>query len=357
VKSFCGPAACIYPGVTVQEEAACGAICYVPARTVVKTGQSMLGNPGKPISYKNEYKKAPPGNPIVFYSQVSVLALYRNIFALMIIVLFQWLNVTLATKTLLAFNTELLNFEIHSYSLLQVDPLWKFVVMLSVFNFYGGVNGAMLYPIVHFLAACVTKWIFMGRVDKTKVYGHRSWMHARWVLSYQFLNKSIRVNAEFYQNTGWYSFAAKLLGTKVGRNANFKWGWWPEADVCEYDDCMYMDNTVVAYGHNFSKGHLRYETVRIGKGAELQPLSQILPGSECPDGSRVEAKSLLLPIGGLPNCSNLAGNPARSQGRHFVQHLPPDEFTYYVPTPWWRWIYMMAFGKSDKAERESLLPK
>ena len=119
-----------------------------------------------------------------------------------------------------------------------------------------------------------------------------------------------------------------------------------------------MDNTVVAYGHNFSKGHLRWERCRIGKGAELQPLSQILPGSECPDGSRVEAKSLLLPIGGLQNCSNLAGNPARTMGRYFVQHLPPDEFTYHVPMPWWKCIYSWCFRSStSKAERESLLPK
>ena len=90
-------------------------------------------------------------------------------------------------------------------------------------DIYGGINGSMLYPIVHFFAACFTKWVFMGKVKTDRLYGHRSWMHARWVLSYQFLNKSIRVNSEFYAGTGWYSIAARLLGSKVGRNANFKW--------------------------------------------------------------------------------------------------------------------------------------
>lgn len=229
--------------------------------------------------------------------------------------------------------------------------------MLSTFNFIGGINGAVLLPVAHFLCACATKWIFLGKVNTEKYYPHRGWMHAKWVLCYQFLNKSVRINAEFYQGTSWYSIAARLLGSKVGRNANFKWGWWPEADVCTYEDCCYMDNTVVAYGHNFSKGHLRYEHVRVGRGAELQPLSQILPGSETPDGARVEAKSLLLPIGAIANCTSLSGNPARSIGRHFVQHLPPDVFTYHVPLPWWKWMYMWAFRHTDRSERESLLPK
>ena len=132
-----------------------------------------------------------------------------QIVSLCIIVVFQVLNVTLSTRTLLAVNSDLLSFQIHSYSLLQVDPLWKFVVLLCVFNFYGGLTGAILHPIVHFLAACATKWMFMGRVDPTKVYGHRSWMHAKWILSHQFLNKSVRVNSDFYQGTGWYAIAAR----------------------------------------------------------------------------------------------------------------------------------------------------
>ena len=31
------------------------------------------------------------------------------------------------------------------------------------------------------------------------------------------------------------------------------------------------------------------------------------------------------------------GSARRREAAARVQHLPPDEFTYYVPTPWWRW--------------------
>lgn len=120
-KAFCGPAACVYPGVTVQDEAALSAISYTPARTVVKTGFAFLGNPGKPISYKNEYDKAPPGNPALFYCMTSLLAIYRTAITLGITVFFQWLNVNLSVCILLAINGTLLDFNIHGYTLLQVD--------------------------------------------------------------------------------------------------------------------------------------------------------------------------------------------------------------------------------------------
>ena len=95
---------------------------------------------------------------------------------------------------------------------------------------------------------------------------------------------------------------------------------------------------VIAHGHNFSKGHLRFEAMRIGRGAEMQPLSQILPGSEVPDGARIEAKSLVLSLGKAPNCVSMAGNPARTIGRHYVHLERPDRRGAQQPqlVPWWQ---------------------
>ena len=64
-----------------------------------------------------------------------------------------------------------------------------------------------------------------------------------------------------------------------------------------------MDNSVVSYGHDFSKGFLRFRNVRVGRTAIIEPLAQILPGALVPDGCRVKSKSLVLP---LTSCPDLA---------------------------------------------------
>eukprot|EP00966_Prymnesium_polylepis_P272689 6300106-Prymnesium_polylepis.1 len=138
------------------------------------------------------------------------------------------------------------------------------------------------------------------------------------------------------------------------------WGWWPEADVCAFGDHAYMDNSTVAYGHDFSKGHLRFRPISIGAGCELQPLSQVLPGTLLPDGTRVGPKSLVLPLNDVPPCCALAGNPSRRLGRHFVHQLEGDAdaaATYEAATPWWRSAYRWVLGRAKLAEKESLLPR
>ena len=64
----------------------------------------------------------------------------------------------------------------------------------------------------------------------------------------------------------------------------------------------YMDNSVVSYGHDFSKGFLRFRNVRVGRTAIIEPLAQILPGASVPDGCRFKSKSLVLPLTGIADC-------------------------------------------------------
>ena len=91
----------------------------------------------------------------------------------------------------------------------------------------------------------------------------------------------------------------------------------------------------------------------------MLPHAQVLPGTLLPDGTRVEAKALVLPLNDVPPCCNLQGNPSRRVGRHFVHHQPPDDApTVYEPaTPWWRACYKSTFGRAHALEKESLLPR
>jgi hypothetical protein len=138
--------------------------------------------------------------------------------------------------------------------------------------------------VVYLIAALAAKWIMLGKTDMETKHPLRGYYHAAWVFN---LHMMYRVNGIIgpLKETALFAAIFRLYGAKVGKNVRFCGigALFPEAECYDIKDGAFI--ACAAYGHNFLRGHLRFEKCHIGESVLIANSgSQIVPGTSFADG-------------------------------------------------------------------------
>eukprot|EP00466_Bigelowiella_natans_P005166 jgi/Bigna1/132097/aug1.16_g6805 len=267
-KVFVGPFSHLAAGTHIQRTGAVSAMAILKRNENVRSFTTRVGYRAS-VSYRPEGIYAPMTLYTFILVSLSSLHMCMELGAV---------GLLFAAVEYVLFNPEKLGLPKYGASNSVVRNHGEWIMMMTAVVLAVLSVLSLLISIVYIFIALAVKWLTMGRVDPERKYPLRGRYHAMWVFN---LHLMYRVNGILgaLKETGIVSYVYRWYGARVGRNVRFSGlgSLFPEADIYDIGDGAFIG--CAAYGHNFLRGHLRFEPIEIGKGCRLvRSGTQVVPG-------------------------------------------------------------------------------
>lgn len=115
----------------------------------------------------------------------------------------------------------------------------------------------------------------------------------KWLLTNALVQLVANTFMDFMILTPFITFFFRLMGAKVGRNAQINSKRCADLSLLELEDGAVIGGHATVIGHSFERGRLILRKVKIGKNAVIGLNSVVLPGCQIGEGALIAAGAVL----------------------------------------------------------------
>lgn len=115
----------------------------------------------------------------------------------------------------------------------------------------------------------------------------------KWLLTNALVQLVANTFMDYMILTPFITFFFRLMGAKIGKNAQINSRYCADLSLLELDDGAVIGGHATVIGHSFERGRLILRKVKIGKHAVIGLNSVILPGCQIGEGALIAAGAVL----------------------------------------------------------------
>jgi non-ribosomal peptide synthetase-like protein len=303
-RCFIGAESVLRPFTKMEDDSRLGNLSMLPEGATIPSGEEWVGSPARPLSRKEIPADSARPEPTARAKRVLFGALYGlGIFLLPLVYL-----VALFPGIILM-----------NYLCFALPGLW-FVAASPVV--------ATIFILFVCLEITLVKRLLLGTV-KAGTYALSSWFHVRKWFVDQLMEISLEIIGPLYASLylpPWF----RLLGAKMGRNAEISTAAAATPDLLNIDDESFIADSAFLGAPHIDKGQVTIGVTRLGKRAFIGNSALIPSGSAIGDGSLIGVLST--PPLGVPGASapstSWVGSPAIFLPQRQTSKSFSEETTY-----------------------------
>ena len=328
--AFVGPLGILMPGARLEDGAAVGSCGIVGPGGVVPRGKLAMGDQHDPplrLAWKPRPVDACRGRDAL-WDVGSTLVLLLNNLALLALTVLPWCGLLTAGLTrAVGARWAPPAFADAAEATAKVAVHAPVVALLLEACAYavrlGGLcvlSSVVTIFVIRPLVTCyhvLFKHLVLGRLQPGVVHPMRSLKHLQWCVA-TIAGRAPALPHAFRFLWEYSNAYLRCMGATLGRRFRlFPHPQWSVAGSSEADLVTYGDDVdlgVTLYAHDFSNMHLQFKPVTVGdRMHSIGAKTQILPGSELPDGTTILPNGFNLVFPGVIEGANKywAGNPVR----------------------------------------------
>ncbi|KAH8064452.1 enoylreductase [Aureococcus anophagefferens] len=328
--AFIGPLGILMPGAKLEDGAAVGSCGIVGPGGVVPRGKLAMGDQHDPplrLAWKPRPVDACKGRDAL-WDVGSTLVLLLNNLALLALTVLPWCGLLTAGLTrAVGARWAPPAFADAAEATAKVAVHAPLVALLLEACAYavrlGGLCLLSSVVTIFVIRPLVTayhvlfKHLVLGRLQPGVVHPMRSLKHLQWCVA-TIAGRAPALPHAFRFLWEYSNAYLRCMGATLGRRFRlFPHPQWSVAGSSEADLVTYGDDVdlgVTLYAHDFSNMHLQFKPVTVGdRMHSIGAKTQILPGSELPDGTTILPNGFNLVFPGVIEGANKywAGNPVR----------------------------------------------